>query len=107
MPRCRAHAALFHAQRHIVQGQDRSAVDRLDPGDFETVVARSASCGADEADAAVAAGAKAWDGWRRTSPGDRAAVLFRAAEWMRSRRHVTWKIRKYNGSNDARNPYPR
>ena len=58
----------------------------VDPADPETVVAVSASCGPSDADAAVAAALKAWDGWRRTPAAERAAVLFRAAEWMRARR---------------------
>ncbi|MGI8683779.1 MAG: L-glutamate gamma-semialdehyde dehydrogenase [Acidimicrobiales bacterium] len=58
----------------------------VDPADPETVVAVSASCGPAEADAAVAAALKAWNGWRRTPADERAAVLFRAAEWMRARR---------------------
>ena len=58
----------------------------VDPADPETVVALSASCGPAEADAAVEAALKAWDAWRRTPVADRAAVLFRAAGWMRARR---------------------
>src|SRR5207248_4718610 len=49
-------------------------------------VARSAACGAAEADAAVKGCLAAWEGWRRTPAGERAAVLFRLAEWMRARR---------------------
>ena len=58
----------------------------VDPADPDTVVAYSASCGASEADAAVEAAERAWEGWRRTPVPERAAVLFRAAEWMRARR---------------------
>ena len=58
----------------------------VDPADPETVVAMSASCGAAEADAAVVAALAAWGAWRRTPATDRAAVLFRAAEWIRTRR---------------------
>jgi RHH-type proline utilization regulon transcriptional repressor/proline dehydrogenase/delta 1-pyrroline-5-carboxylate dehydrogenase len=57
----------------------------LDPGAL-TIVARAARCGTDEADRAVDAATKAWDTWRRTPWHDRAAVLFRAAAWMRGRR---------------------
>ncbi|HEX2701719.1 MAG TPA: proline dehydrogenase family protein [Acidimicrobiales bacterium] len=64
---------------------DRTIVS-VDPADPETQVAVSASCGAAEADAAVRAALDAWEGWRRTPARDRAAVLFRAAEWMRARR---------------------
>ena len=58
----------------------------VDPADPETVVAVSASCGAAEADEAVATGLAAGVAWRRTPASERAAVLFRAAEWMRARR---------------------
>ncbi|MDP9387526.1 MAG: aldehyde dehydrogenase family protein, partial [Actinomycetota bacterium] len=39
-----------------------------------------------EADDAVAVAVRAAEGWRRTPAVERAAVLFRAAEWMRARR---------------------
>jgi RHH-type transcriptional regulator, proline utilization regulon repressor / proline dehydrogenase / delta 1-pyrroline-5-carboxylate dehydrogenase len=70
--------------RERILGRDRIAsVDPARPG---VTVAVSASCGIQEADAGVAACLAAWDGWRRTRAAGRAAVLFRAAEWMRSRR---------------------
>ena len=62
------------------------SIASVDPADPERVVATSACCGTGEADAAVAAAAAAWPAWRRTPAVDRAAVLFRAAEWMRARR---------------------
>jgi RHH-type proline utilization regulon transcriptional repressor/proline dehydrogenase/delta 1-pyrroline-5-carboxylate dehydrogenase len=61
-------------------------IESVDPGDTDRVVAVSASCGADEADAAVAGAVAAFGAWQRTPAADRASVLFRAAEWMRSRR---------------------
>ena len=64
-----------------------STIDSVDPGDIERVVARSASCGTAEADAAIAAAQRAFDGWRDTPATERAAVLFRAASWMRARRN--------------------
>ncbi|HVE46115.1 MAG TPA: proline dehydrogenase family protein [Acidimicrobiales bacterium] len=64
----------------------RGTITSVDPGDPERVVAVSASCGREEADAAVAAALRAWPAWRRAPAADRAAVLFRAAEWMRARR---------------------
>jgi RHH-type proline utilization regulon transcriptional repressor/proline dehydrogenase/delta 1-pyrroline-5-carboxylate dehydrogenase len=62
------------------------SITSVDPGDSTTVVATSASCGVAEGDAAIAAARRAVEGWRRTPAGERAAVLFRAAEWMRARR---------------------
>ncbi|MGQ0521732.1 MAG: proline dehydrogenase family protein [Actinomycetota bacterium] len=61
-------------------------LESVDPADPETLVARSACCGRAEADAAVAAAERAWGRWRRTPAAERAAVLFRAAEWLRARR---------------------
>lgn len=58
----------------------------VDPADTATEIARSASCSVEEADEAIAAAERALPGWSRTPAGERAAVLFRAAEWMRARR---------------------
>jgi RHH-type proline utilization regulon transcriptional repressor/proline dehydrogenase/delta 1-pyrroline-5-carboxylate dehydrogenase len=61
-------------------------ITSVDPADPSTVVAVAASCAPAEADAAVAVARRAWEGWRRTPVRERAAVLFRAAGWMRARR---------------------
>jgi RHH-type proline utilization regulon transcriptional repressor/proline dehydrogenase/delta 1-pyrroline-5-carboxylate dehydrogenase len=58
----------------------------VDPAAPSRVVATAVACTAADADAAVAAALAAFDGWRRTPPSERAAVLFRAADWMRRRR---------------------
>jgi RHH-type proline utilization regulon transcriptional repressor/proline dehydrogenase/delta 1-pyrroline-5-carboxylate dehydrogenase len=58
----------------------------VDPARPNFVVATSASCGNAEADRAVEAATAAREGWRRTPARERAAVLFRAAAWLRSRR---------------------
>jgi RHH-type transcriptional regulator, proline utilization regulon repressor / proline dehydrogenase / delta 1-pyrroline-5-carboxylate dehydrogenase len=58
----------------------------VDPAEPNRVIARSASCSRSDADAAVAAGLRAWEGWRRTPASDRAAVLFRAADVLRRQR---------------------
>ncbi len=63
-----------------------ATIDSVDPGRPDRVVARAAACGAAEADDAVAAALAQRDTWRRTSVTERAAVLFRAAAWMRERR---------------------
>lgn len=62
------------------------SIESVDPGHYTSVVATSASCGRVEADAAVAAAARAYPAWSAAPARERAAVLFRAAEWMRSRR---------------------
>jgi RHH-type proline utilization regulon transcriptional repressor/proline dehydrogenase/delta 1-pyrroline-5-carboxylate dehydrogenase len=62
------------------------SIASVDPSRPSVVVATSAACGVSEADAAVAACLKAADGWRHTPAAERAAVLFRAGEWLRARR---------------------
>jgi RHH-type proline utilization regulon transcriptional repressor/proline dehydrogenase/delta 1-pyrroline-5-carboxylate dehydrogenase len=57
-----------------------------DPGEPERVVATAAGAGASEADAAVRAAAEAFPAWSATPALERAAVLTRAAAWMRERR---------------------
>jgi RHH-type proline utilization regulon transcriptional repressor/proline dehydrogenase/delta 1-pyrroline-5-carboxylate dehydrogenase len=73
-----------------VIGRRRVATDRViesvDPASPATVVARSAACGPAEVEEAVAQAARAWPAWRRAPAPARAAVLFRAAGWMRARR---------------------
>ncbi|MDQ4090247.1 MAG: proline dehydrogenase family protein, partial [Actinomycetota bacterium] len=61
-------------------------IESYDPSRPSTVVARSARCGPAEAEDALEAARRAWPAWRRTPARERAAVLFRAAEWMRQRR---------------------
>ncbi|HEY8543537.1 MAG TPA: proline dehydrogenase family protein, partial [Acidimicrobiales bacterium] len=58
----------------------------VDPGRPSVVVAESAACGAAEAAAAVEAAVAVAERWRATPAEERAAVLFRAAEWLRARR---------------------
>ncbi|MFP5317719.1 MAG: proline dehydrogenase family protein [Acidimicrobiia bacterium] len=64
-----------------------ATIPSVDPADPSTTVAVSAACGPEEAEAAVEAARRAWPAWRRAPARDRAAVLFRAAEWMRARRN--------------------
>jgi RHH-type proline utilization regulon transcriptional repressor/proline dehydrogenase/delta 1-pyrroline-5-carboxylate dehydrogenase len=63
-----------------------AAIESVDPGDHDRVVAVSASCTAADADEAVAAARRVADEWRQTPARERAAVLFRAAAWLRDRR---------------------
>jgi RHH-type transcriptional regulator, proline utilization regulon repressor / proline dehydrogenase / delta 1-pyrroline-5-carboxylate dehydrogenase len=58
----------------------------LDPSEITHEVAASASCGRAEANAALDVARRAWPSWARTPVAERAAVLFRAAEWMRARK---------------------
>jgi RHH-type proline utilization regulon transcriptional repressor/proline dehydrogenase/delta 1-pyrroline-5-carboxylate dehydrogenase len=71
-------------------GGDRVTTGRtlasVDPGDPERLVAEATSCGTAEAAAAVAQAAVAFERWRRVPARERAAVLFRAARWMRDHR---------------------
>ncbi|HEX2047394.1 MAG TPA: proline dehydrogenase family protein, partial [Acidimicrobiales bacterium] len=61
-------------------------IESYDPACPSTTVARSARCGPEEAEAALESARRAWPAWRRATAAQRAAVLFRAAEWMRERR---------------------
>ena len=61
-------------------------ITSVDPSQPSVTVATSACCGATEADDAIAAARKAWPAWQRTPAPERAAVLFRAADWLRQRR---------------------
>ncbi|HEX2383906.1 MAG TPA: proline dehydrogenase family protein [Acidimicrobiales bacterium] len=70
-------------------------LDSVDPGRFERVVARSASCDTTHADAAVDAAVRVVERWRSTPVADRAAVLFRAAAWMRARRNRLAAVEVY------------
>jgi RHH-type proline utilization regulon transcriptional repressor/proline dehydrogenase/delta 1-pyrroline-5-carboxylate dehydrogenase len=58
----------------------------VDPAEPATIVAVSACCGPSDADRAVEAAASAFGPWSRTAPAERAGVLFRAADWLRSRK---------------------
>jgi RHH-type proline utilization regulon transcriptional repressor/proline dehydrogenase/delta 1-pyrroline-5-carboxylate dehydrogenase len=61
-------------------------ITSVNPADPAQTVATSACCGPDEAAAAVDACWRAYPAWSRRPAEDRAAVLFRAAQWMRERR---------------------
>ena len=74
----------------------------VDPGRPDVVVATAARCGPPEVDRAFSAAAAAWPAWSRTSATGRAAVLFRAAEWMRSRRFQLAALQVY----EAAKPWP-
>ncbi|MGH9139439.1 MAG: proline dehydrogenase family protein, partial [Acidimicrobiales bacterium] len=63
-----------------------AVIESVDPGDIERVVARSASCGAAEAKAAVAGALAVAEHWAATPVAERAGLLFRAAAWMRAHR---------------------
>ena len=62
-------------------------IESYDPACPSTILARSARCGPEQAEEALEAARRAWPAWRRTPARQRAAVLFRAAEWMRARRN--------------------
>ncbi len=64
-----------------------STLSSVDPSSPGRVVAVAAACTTDDADAAVAAAVAAAPAWRRAPVADRAALLFRAADWLRRRRH--------------------
>ncbi len=62
------------------------SIASVNPSNPSVIVATSASCTAAHVDEAVKGAQLAWRSWSRTDPRERAAVLFRAAQWMRRRR---------------------
>jgi RHH-type proline utilization regulon transcriptional repressor/proline dehydrogenase/delta 1-pyrroline-5-carboxylate dehydrogenase len=58
----------------------------VDPAAPATLIAEAASTSAADAERAVAAALAVADDWRHRPASERAAVLFRAAAWMRERR---------------------
>jgi RHH-type proline utilization regulon transcriptional repressor/proline dehydrogenase/delta 1-pyrroline-5-carboxylate dehydrogenase len=62
------------------------SIDSVDPAKPDRIVASSADCGSAEADEAVDVASRAFDSWRRTPADERAAVLFRTAQWFRAHR---------------------
>jgi RHH-type transcriptional regulator, proline utilization regulon repressor / proline dehydrogenase / delta 1-pyrroline-5-carboxylate dehydrogenase len=70
-------------------GDERREGDELpstDPGRPDRVVALAASARPDETEAALETASRAARGWGATPAAERAAVLLRAAAWMRERR---------------------
>ena len=63
-----------------------ATLSSVDPGRPAREIARAAACGPTEANAAVDAAMRAFEAWSHTPAQERAAVLFRAAAWMRRRR---------------------
>ena len=58
----------------------------VDPAEPDRVIAEVVQCGPAEASGAIDAADRAFASWSSTPAHDRAAVLFRAAEWLRGRR---------------------
>ena len=86
----RAETSLGAAVPALIAGErvpGASTLVSVDPSDPARVVATSAACTAEDADAAVAAAVQAAPGWRRAPVTERAGLLFRAADWLRARRH--------------------
>jgi len=87
----RGGGALDHLEVPVVIGTERIAtrarIASVDPTHPDRVVTEASSAGPTELAAAVAGAVEAADRWRRVDPGERAAVLRRAAAWMRQHRH--------------------
>jgi RHH-type proline utilization regulon transcriptional repressor/proline dehydrogenase/delta 1-pyrroline-5-carboxylate dehydrogenase len=83
-------ATFGHDVRAYIDGErvrTEHTIPSVDPSEPSHVFASSASCTAAEADAAVAAARRAQPAWGALPVSERAAVLFRAAEWLRARRN--------------------
>ncbi|MDR5867633.1 aldehyde dehydrogenase family protein, partial [Halomonas koreensis] len=72
----------------FVEAEDGATLTTLNPATGE-VLAEVASCDAADAEVAVAAARRAFDGgaWSRLAPGRRKAVLLRLAELMEAHKH--------------------
>jgi 1-pyrroline-5-carboxylate dehydrogenase len=70
-------------------------IDSVNPAHPDQVVGRHASAGKEHADQAVAAGWVAFETWSRTPIEERAAVLLRAAQLIRRRRHELGALMVY------------
>jgi 1-pyrroline-5-carboxylate dehydrogenase len=73
----------------VIDGEGISTEKRirsLNPAKPAEIVGETSSATKEQAEAAIAAAARAFESWKRTSPSDRADVLFRAAAKLRERR---------------------
>jgi aldehyde dehydrogenase (NAD+) len=84
--------ALTHSVSYgnFINGEWRAAAsgehfENRNPANNDDLVGLFASSGAADVDTALTAAAEAADGWRRTSPIQRANILFKAAEIMSAR----------------------
>ncbi|HET9028893.1 MAG TPA: L-glutamate gamma-semialdehyde dehydrogenase, partial [Candidatus Aquilonibacter sp.] len=59
----------------------------LNPANPDEVVGLTSSASKEQANAAIEAAARAFESWKRTTPQERAAYIFKAAELMRQRRY--------------------
>ncbi|MHB8670450.1 MAG: proline dehydrogenase family protein [Acidimicrobiales bacterium] len=85
----RAAAAGEVAVPALIDGRERATkrtIRSVDPASPSRTVAVSASCGVEEAEMAISAARRARPEWRRTPVPARAAMCFRVASWMRTRR---------------------
>jgi acyl-CoA reductase-like NAD-dependent aldehyde dehydrogenase len=82
---CLAVAALVSGGYLCPMGKLSSMLEVRDPADVRSVVAEVPAMTAAEVAAAYDRARTAFEGWRRASPLDRAAVLARAADLIRAR----------------------
>ena len=66
--------------------RSRRTIVSVDPAEPSRIVAVADCCGVPEAERAVETAASAFGAWSRAAMPDRAAVLFRSAEWLRHRK---------------------
>lgn len=78
----RRHPLLINNEK-VVTGGEIISVNPAEPGE---VVGRASLATRKEAERALEAARRAWGGWKRVSPAERAEYLFRAAEEMRRTR---------------------
>jgi RHH-type proline utilization regulon transcriptional repressor/proline dehydrogenase/delta 1-pyrroline-5-carboxylate dehydrogenase len=89
----------------IIAGREihtKLTIPSVDPAKPDTQVACSAACGPGEGDLALEAAHTALRGWSRTPAPERAAILFRAAEWMRARRNDLASLEVFEASKPCK-----
>jgi RHH-type transcriptional regulator, proline utilization regulon repressor / proline dehydrogenase / delta 1-pyrroline-5-carboxylate dehydrogenase len=89
----------------LVEGRARTTpevIESVDPGDYDRLVCRSGRAGSADVDAALEAARRALPEWRAAGWRGRAAVAFRAAAAMRSRRHDLAALMVYEAGKPVR-----
>lgn len=79
-------SSYVHALIDGQQFKTKTSITSVNPSRPEEIVATSASCTVEDVNRAMKGAMAAWPKWAATSVRDRAEVLFKAAQWIRSRR---------------------
>lgn len=78
--------------------ETRQKIAVTSPSDTSLVIGRSSSAGPKHVDEAIKAARKAFESWRQTTPGERAALLLRVAERCRQEREELAALEVYEAA---------